>query len=257
MDEKEDLTKVLGVSWLPSADHFTFNFDPEIANCVVNTPRELVSIQARLYDPDGFIVPFKLPGRRMLQLCKAGERGWDSPLEGKLKKEFEEWASSIPKLAQYSIPRWWNVDIDEDDIVDEQLHFFSDASAIAIGAVGYRRIVGKNGEIRTVIVRATTSAVPLNSARASHHNSIPRLEMAAAEKSIQIRQFVERAVKRKYSKIVMWTDSESVLKMLYDRSRRYQVIFQTAFLKSTPLRKSMNGVSSTLKITPPTMLQEV
>ena len=109
-DEKEDLTKVLGVSWLPSADHFTFNFDPEIANCVVNTPRELVSVQARLYDPDGFIVPFKLPGRRMLQLCRAGERGWDSPLEAKLKKDFEEWAASIPKLAQYSIPRWWNVD---------------------------------------------------------------------------------------------------------------------------------------------------
>ena len=56
-------TKVLGVSWIPSADVFTFNFDPEISSKDVKTPRDLVSVSSSLYDPLGFVSPFSLIGR--------------------------------------------------------------------------------------------------------------------------------------------------------------------------------------------------
>ena len=79
--DDDDATKVLGVSWIPSSDVFTFNFDPEAATREVKTARDLVSVQASLYDPLGLISPFQLLGRRMLQQCEPQKRGWDAPLE--------------------------------------------------------------------------------------------------------------------------------------------------------------------------------
>ena len=37
-DEEEKSTKVLGVSWKPEADVLVSDYDPEIANCCINTP---------------------------------------------------------------------------------------------------------------------------------------------------------------------------------------------------------------------------
>lgn len=75
------------------------------------------------------------------------------------------------------------------------------------------------------IVKATADAVPLDSSETSHHNSFPRLEMAAAGKLVRIRQFIERGTKMKYSKVVMWSDSESVINMVYDRTIRFPVYY--------------------------------
>ena len=59
-NENEDATKILGVSWIPSPDVFTFNYDEEIATREIETPRDLVSVQASLHDPLGLISPFQL-----------------------------------------------------------------------------------------------------------------------------------------------------------------------------------------------------
>ena len=80
-------------------------------------------------------------------------------------------------------------------------------------------------EMRMSIVKATANAVPLDSSETSHHNSFPRLEMAAAGKLVRIRQFIERGTKMKYSKVVMWSDSESVMNMVYDRTTRFPVYY--------------------------------
>ena len=136
-DRSEELTKVLGVSWIPSSDVFTFNYDSEIAEKSVHTPRELVSIQASLYDPLGLISPFQLHGRQMLQRADPGKNGWDSSLDVKLRQDFERWSSSIPFLARNQIPRWWGIEPDE--IVQDQFHVFADAAATGYGAVAYRR----------------------------------------------------------------------------------------------------------------------
>ena len=88
--EEEQKTKVLGVAWRPTTDVLASDYDEEIANCCVNTPREVVAIQAKIYDPFGNWVPLTVDGRHFMQLCKAGERGWDSPLDPDLKRKFEK-----------------------------------------------------------------------------------------------------------------------------------------------------------------------
>ena len=77
---EEGYTKVLGVHWCPKRDQFAFKVDMSKLAFPARTPRQLVSVQCSLYDPNGFVSPFIFLGRKMLQLATAGRRGWDSPL---------------------------------------------------------------------------------------------------------------------------------------------------------------------------------
>ena len=196
----DDTTKVLGVSWIPSSDVFTFNFDPELSTKEVNTPRELVSVSSSLYDPLGFISPFVLHGRKMLQRCNAQKIGWDSPLESTLRANFQRWASSIPILADLRLPRWWNQGVDEPK--SSQLHVFTDAAPTSgYGAVAYHRVEAPDGSVKVILLCSRSHVVPLDSSRASHHNSAPRLELFACEKGVELRAFVERSVETSFDKI--------------------------------------------------------
>jgi len=93
-------TKVLGVHWNPLKDEFRFILDISSLGLPAKTPRQLVSVQSSLFDPNGFISPFIWLGRKMLQKATAGGRGWDSPLDPELREKFFLWASSIPLLEQ-------------------------------------------------------------------------------------------------------------------------------------------------------------
>ena len=73
--------------------------------------------------------------------------------------------------------------------------------------------------------------MPLDSSRASHHNSIPHLELVAAEKSVELRQFVETALKMDFDRVVMWTDSECVLKQIFNNSTRFKAFFANRLSK--------------------------
>ena len=219
-DQSEEPTKVLGVEWQTERDLFTFHFNAIAELGEVETPRGLTSLQAMLFDPSGFLSPFMLLARRMLQRSMVGKVSWDSLLDEKLKKEFDKWVASIPLLAELEIPRWWNTPETEDE-ASEQIHLFSDASISGYAAVGYRRVTGASGATHVTIISARSHVVPLNPEKTSHHNSVPRLELAAAVKAVEIRQFIQKTLKRQIQTF-MWTDSECVLKQLFDRSTSYR-----------------------------------
>ena len=225
----DTIVKVLGVQWNPRADHFIFSIDLSNLCLPATTPRQLVSVQSSLYDPLGLISPFIMLGRSMLQRSMLDKRGWDSPLPSELRQEFFLWASSIPLLKNYPVPRWWNSPstVGSEDV---SLHLFADASQKAYGAVGYIRIVGVDGSIHVCILSARSHVVPLNPARASHHNSTPRLEVTAMLKSIELRQFIEKAL-GKFKVVKHWTDTECGLKQLHDRTNPKKAFFANRLSK--------------------------
>ena len=55
---EEGYTKVLGVHWCPKRDQFAFKVDMSKLALPARTPRQLVSVQCSLYDPNGFVSPF-------------------------------------------------------------------------------------------------------------------------------------------------------------------------------------------------------
>ena len=114
----------------------------------------------------------------------------------------------------------------------EELHIFVDAAETSgYGAAAYRRIVSEEGTVKVVLLTSRSHVVPLNPARASHHNSTPRLELSSAVKGVELRQFVIRATESEFSRIVMWSDSEAALKMINDTTTRFRLFFANRLSK--------------------------
>ena len=78
------MEKILGVHWNPCQDNFRFTLDIKQFKLPARTPRPLVSVSSSLYDPNSFIAPFILLGRKFLQRAQKGCRGWDTPLDAEL-----------------------------------------------------------------------------------------------------------------------------------------------------------------------------
>ena len=229
-EKLEETTKVLGVSWLPSTDCFVFKCDPEACKRVATTPRELVSMQADNYDPLGFTAPRDLEGRRCLQLTRASEKGWDAEMEPWLIKRFAKWYSETPLLARVAINR--HIEFGITNPVRREVHVFCDAAEPGFGCVGYWLVEDENGTIRVTILAAKAHVVPLDPAKASHHNSVPRLEITAAEKAVKMKLFIQRTLPNVDEKMVtLWSDSEAALKMIYDKRTKRPSFFANRLSK--------------------------
>ena len=215
--------------WNPKKDVFCFDIDMASIKLPAKSPRELVAVQCSLFDPQGFYSPYSLLGRKMMQKATSEKKGWDSRLSPDLEAKFLTWSNDIPKLRMYKVPRWWNIESTR-DATDISLHIFADAAQEGYGAVVYRRVKAKNGDIFNTIVTSRSHVVPKNAARAGHHNSIPRLELTAAAKAMELKLFVEASVGT-FEKVHIWSDSECVLKMLNDSTTRFKQYFANRISK--------------------------
>ena len=167
----------------------------------------------------------------MLQQATSGSPGWDSKLKPFVKEEFRKWAQSIVLLCSITIPRCFTTPetLDADTI---ECHVFCDASPLGYGCVGYRVERHANGNVFINIITSRSHVVPLNPSKASHHNSMPRLELVAAEKGVQTLSAIVNAVEIEFTRVVMWSDSETVLKQIYDEAKVHGPFIQQPPLKN-------------------------
>lgn len=76
------LERALGIHWHIESDTFKFRVYPKDQPA---TQRGILSTVASLYDPLGFVAPFLLTGKMVLQeMCRHGT-GWDDPLHSELQ----------------------------------------------------------------------------------------------------------------------------------------------------------------------------
>ena len=119
------IERALGIQWCVESDSFQFRLQLKEQSM---TRRGILSTVASVYDPLGFLAPFVLTGKQILQeMCKQGA-GWDVPLSDELQSRWERWREDLPGLASVKISRgyrpenFWKV-------VKCELHHFSDASS--------------------------------------------------------------------------------------------------------------------------------
>lgn len=82
------LERALGILWHIETDTFRYRV------CLKEQPatrRGILSTVASLYDPLGFVAPFLLMGKKVLQeMCRHGT-SWDDPLPCELQPVWEQW----------------------------------------------------------------------------------------------------------------------------------------------------------------------
>ncbi|XP_053186963.1 uncharacterized protein LOC128370707 [Scomber japonicus] len=203
----------LGIQWLIESDSFSFNINLKDKP---DTRRGILSVIASLYDPLGFVAPFVLSGKCILQeLCRRNV-GWDDLLPDELRPRWEEWKSGVLSLSRVSIPRCYHPQ-DFGKIERVELHHFSDASNIGYGACSYLRYKNDESKVHCSLVMAKARVAP------TKLTSIPRLELSAAVTAARLSILLRSELNMKIDEEFFWTDSQVTLAYINNDARRFHV----------------------------------
>lgn len=96
-----------------------------------------------------------------------------------------------------------------------QLHHFSDASEQGYGTVSYIRFIDNLGKIHVTLVMGKSRVSPLK------RMTIPRLELTAATLAVRVDQMLRSELQLNLEESIFWTDSQSVLKYIYNQNKRF------------------------------------
>ncbi|KAJ8366331.1 hypothetical protein AAFF_G00361240 [Aldrovandia affinis] len=204
MDPQE---AALGLRWLCHSD--TLRYKSRLLKCSPPTMRNIYRVLASQYDPIGFLTPFTTRAKVLVQQLWDKKREWDDPLlPGDLLTAWKAWEDELPHLDDIRLPRCY-VSLALD-------HAAKDAA----------------GHVEVAFLTARSRMAP------KRQLSIPRLELCAALTGAQLANLLIRELTLEVSRVVMWTDSTTVLAWIQSDSCRFKVFVGTRIAEIQELTDS-------------------
>ena len=215
--EKLPTQSALGLRWNIEEDKFVWEVSERLANASQNNPvtrRGILSMVYSLFDPLGFIAPYTMKAKLLLQMLSRKKIGWDDALEENERDQWKRWLDDVKKLEAVKInrcfkPRGFG------EVRDVQLHMFSDASRQGYSGVAYLRLEDVTGRVQCSFVLGKARLAPIREI------SIPRLELTAAVISVKLSRMIQDELDLTVNKVIYWTDSLSVLKCINNEKKRF------------------------------------
>ena len=206
------VTKTLGVVWIVKEDKFSFSFVPPPEELVL-TKRNVLKKTASIYDPLGFLTPFVVRAKMLMQEAWMEAIGWDEELPYHLKAEWKNWFKELGELDAVRVPRCLK---GEREVQEVTIHTFSDASEKAYTAASYVRHEYEDGMVSTRLVAAKSRLAPLKVMR------IPRLELMGALAGLRLTLKICAALEIPRNKVTFWVDSVNVGFWVQGQSRNFK-----------------------------------
>ena len=207
----------LGMKWDIEDDKFVWEVSDKLMSASSKKPvtrRGIVSVVYSLFDPLGFIAPYIMKAKLLLQMLTRKKIGWDEPLEENETVQWSRWLDDLSKLEEVKIDRCFRpkgfVKVQE-----TQLHLFSDASRQGYSSVAYLRFEDVEGRVHCSFVMGKARLAPIREI------SIPRLELTAAVISVKLSHAIRDELDLTVNKVIYWTDSSSVLKCINNETKRF------------------------------------
>ncbi|KAK0140258.1 hypothetical protein N1851_022806 [Merluccius polli] len=239
--EKPPLERVLGIQWDIQRD--TFGFSVSIQDRVP-TWRTIFSIVSSIYDPLGFLSPFILKAKQILQKVCMDKCGWDEVIPEHLAKPWKQWIAELDQLSRFEVDRC--IKPESFGLTrTAELHHFCDASETGYGTASYLRLTNDKADVHVTFVLGKSRVIPLKQI------TIPRLELAAASLAVKVDRMLQRELHMELQVSTFWTDSTSVLKYIHNKTKRFHTYVANRQLvqrKSMAARK-LKGQSSRLCFT--------
>ena len=101
--EKLPTETALGLKWNIEEDKFVWEVTEKMLQRVSKEPvtrRGIMSAVYSLFDPLGFIAPYAMKAKLLLQTLRRKRLGWDGTLEETDKEQWKRWLDDLPKLYQ-------------------------------------------------------------------------------------------------------------------------------------------------------------
>lgn len=209
--EGETDKKVLGLVWSAKRDEFTFKVSAVDVTEV--TKRSILSNIARLFDPLGWISPFVVRAKMLMQSLWLIKADWDD--ENLPEDTIEEWRALCEEMVQLgniAIPRFVGPGTTQATV---RLIGFSDASKHAYAAAVYLYVEYPSGEKKSNLLRSKTRVAPVKT------QSIPRLELCGAVELAKLFQRIRETWLGQLDEIACYTDSQIVLDWLAKHASKW------------------------------------
>ena len=205
-------TKTLGMTWAATDDQFSFQYSPPDEEFVY-TKRNVLRCTATVFDPLGFLAPFILLEKLLMQQAWVKGLSWDDALLEELRLAWKQWFGELVKLASIKIPRCLR---ESSTVKHIEIHTFSDASEKAYSANVYARHEYEDGGVSVRLVATNTRLAPLKTI------TIPRLELMGAVIGLRLSKQVCKALEIPLQDVTFWMDSMTVRFWIRGQSRRYK-----------------------------------
>ena len=215
--EKLPTESALGLKWNIEEDKFVWEVMEKMLQRVSQKPvtrRGIVSAVYSFFDPLGFIAPYAMKAKLLLQTLSRKRLGWDDTLEETDKEQWKRWLNDLPKLHQIQVDRCFKPK-GFGEVKEVELHLFSDASRQGYAAVAYLRLRDVTNQVHCAFVMGKARLAPIREI------SIPRLELTAAVISVRLSKVIREELDMTIDRVCYWTDSTSVLKCINNESKRF------------------------------------
>ncbi|XP_030584685.1 uncharacterized protein LOC115779925 [Archocentrus centrarchus] len=214
-DAHGTVLKVLGLVWRTQTDDFVFDLRPLLEKLTISgTKRNVLQHAASIFDPLGFLTPFTIRVKCLLQ--EMWERGlsWDEKLPPDLNGQWRNWRSELPLIHQIAIPRWYGERNEQSDKT-LTLHVFCDASEKAYSAVAYLQWEGEDRKMAS-LVASKSRVAPLKKL------SLPHLELMGALIGARLGRNLINLLKMELCQLHLWTDSMIVLHWIRSSAHKWK-----------------------------------
>ncbi|XP_028394495.1 uncharacterized protein LOC114518689 [Dendronephthya gigantea] len=97
------IQRTLGVLWCIESDQFQFRITLSTKPL---TRRGVLSVVSSVYDPFGFVAPFVLSAKKILQdLCRENKLDWDDEIPEQYRIRWMKWIKELPEIEKLSVDR--------------------------------------------------------------------------------------------------------------------------------------------------------
>ena len=182
--------KALGVAYNAATDDFVVMAKIEERPM---TKRGIVSMTSQFFDPIGFLQPYLLVAKLIVQRVCKDVTSWDDDIGEDNQAAMKDWLSATPCLQNIKLSRCY---FGLAEAASVELHTFSDASAMGMGVVSYLRMY--DGDRYTLCFVAGKSRV----APGKSSMTIPRLELCAAVIAAKVAHQIVQEHRCVFSRIV-------------------------------------------------------
>jgi hypothetical protein len=211
------VTRTLGISCNLTDDIFIFE-----ALLLEHplTKRGVLSALSSVYDPLGFISPYILRAKMLLQNLWEMGLDWDELIPNSVRCAWLDWLAELPELVYFSLRRcYWPAEFITSAMV-YNLHIFCDASEKAFGTVSYLQVISGRGERHSVIIMSKTRVAPVD----KHRLTLPRLELQAAVLATRMYLTIQSEIDLSINEVHFWTDSTVVIHYIRSESKRFKFV---------------------------------
>lgn len=162
----------------------------------------------------GFLAPFILKAKQILQKLCLEKCGWDEDIPEELSKPWQRWITELSQLDRFEVDRCIKPE-SFGSVRTARLHHFCDAGEAGYGTVTYLSLAKSNGDIHVTFILAKSRVAPLK------QMTIPRLELAAATLAVKVDKMLQKELHMDLENSTFWTDSTTVLKYIHNETKRF------------------------------------